>query len=74
MKMNDDERGAASISVDWQSGLMVEIHDRFVVVGQTRPRNNASLEYSGSGAQTADSPHSGRTSFFSKISSRFSKR
>ncbi|KAJ6650115.1 MAP/microtubule affinity-regulating kinase 3 [Pseudolycoriella hygida] len=41
--------------------------------GQTR-RNNTGMEYSGTGGTTADSPHSGRTSFFSKISSRFSKR
>lgn len=43
-------------------------------LGQTRPRNNTVLEYSGTGGATGDSPHSGRTSFFSKISSRFSKR
>ncbi|GAB0096129.1 MAP/microtubule affinity-regulating kinase 3 [Sergentomyia squamirostris] len=42
--------------------------------GQTRARNNTGLEYSGTGGTAADSPHSGRTSFFSKISSRFSKR
>ncbi|XP_059608365.1 serine/threonine-protein kinase MARK2-like isoform X3 [Phlebotomus argentipes] len=42
--------------------------------GQTRARNNTGLEYSGTGGTTGDSPHSGRTSFFSKISSRFSKR
>ncbi|XP_037031763.1 serine/threonine-protein kinase MARK2-like isoform X20 [Bradysia coprophila] len=41
--------------------------------GQTR-RNNTGMEYSGTGGATGDSPHSGRTSFFSKISSRFSKR
>ena len=42
-------------------------------LGQTR-RNNTGMEYSGTGGATGDSPHSGRTSFFSKISSRFSKR
>ncbi|KAL5286417.1 MARK1 family protein [Megaselia abdita] len=42
--------------------------------GQTRTRNNAGLEYSGTGGAAADSPHQGRMSFFSKLSSRFSKR
>ncbi|XP_037948702.1 MAP/microtubule affinity-regulating kinase 3 isoform X20 [Teleopsis dalmanni] len=42
--------------------------------GQTRARNNAALEYSGTSGATGDSPHPGRMSFFSKLSSRFSKR
>ncbi|XP_055921744.1 MAP/microtubule affinity-regulating kinase 3 isoform X10 [Eupeodes corollae] len=41
--------------------------------GQTR-RNNTALEYSGTGGATGESPHPGRMSFFSKLSSRFSKR
>ncbi|XP_055308271.1 MAP/microtubule affinity-regulating kinase 3-like [Sitodiplosis mosellana] len=40
---------------------------------QPRLRNHA-LDYSGNGGGAAESPHTGRTSFFSKISSRFSKR
>nr|XP_036230562.1 serine/threonine-protein kinase MARK2 isoform X2 [Bactrocera oleae] len=42
--------------------------------GQTRTRNNAALEYSGTSGASGDSPHPGRMSFFSKLSSRFSKR
>ncbi|KAH8398586.1 hypothetical protein KR222_005348 [Zaprionus bogoriensis] len=42
--------------------------------GQTRPRNNTALEYSGTSGTSGDSPHPGRMSFFSKLSSRFSKR
>lgn len=42
-------------------------------IGQTR-RNNTALEYSGTGGATGESPHPGRMSFFSKLSSRFSKR
>ncbi|XP_037917781.1 serine/threonine-protein kinase MARK2 isoform X14 [Hermetia illucens] len=41
--------------------------------GQTRSRNNSGLEYPVGGA-TGDSPHPTRVSFFSKLSSRFSKR
>ncbi|XP_055839003.1 serine/threonine-protein kinase MARK2 isoform X29 [Episyrphus balteatus] len=37
-------------------------------------RNNTALEYSGTGGATGESPHPGRMSFFSKLSSRFSKR
>ncbi|XP_028894916.1 MAP/microtubule affinity-regulating kinase 3 isoform X10 [Zeugodacus cucurbitae] len=40
----------------------------------TRTRNNAALEYSGTSGASGDSPHPGRMSFFSKLSSRFSKR
>uniref|UniRef100_A0A034VME3 MAP/microtubule affinity-regulating kinase 3 n=1 Tax=Bactrocera dorsalis TaxID=27457 RepID=A0A034VME3_BACDO len=42
--------------------------------GQTRTRNNAAMEYSGTSGASGDSPHPGRMSFFSKLSSRFSKR
>ncbi|XP_073848180.1 par-1 isoform X17 [Musca autumnalis] len=42
--------------------------------GQTRPRNNTALEYSATGGVPGESPHPGRMSFFSKLSSRFSKR
>ncbi|XP_023171823.2 MAP/microtubule affinity-regulating kinase 3 isoform X16 [Drosophila hydei] len=42
--------------------------------GQTRARNNTALEYSGTSGASGDSPHPGRMSFFSKLSSRFSKR
>ncbi|XP_034476050.1 MAP/microtubule affinity-regulating kinase 3 isoform X19 [Drosophila innubila] len=42
--------------------------------GQTRARNNTALEYSGTSGTSGDSPHPGRMSFFSKLSSRFSKR
>ncbi|ALC42693.1 par-1 [Drosophila busckii] len=42
--------------------------------GQTRARNNTALEYSGASGASGDSPHPGRMSFFSKLSSRFSKR
>ncbi|XP_039953621.1 serine/threonine-protein kinase MARK2 isoform X2 [Bactrocera tryoni] len=40
----------------------------------TRTRNNAAMEYSGTSGASGDSPHPGRMSFFSKLSSRFSKR
>jgi len=40
---------------------------------QPRLRNHT-LDYTGTGVGAAESPHTGRTSFFSKISSRFSKR
>ncbi|XP_030372134.1 serine/threonine-protein kinase MARK2 isoform X3 [Scaptodrosophila lebanonensis] len=40
----------------------------------TRARNNTALEYSGTSGASGDSPHPGRMSFFSKLSSRFSKR
>ncbi|XP_044248613.1 serine/threonine-protein kinase MARK2 isoform X5 [Drosophila takahashii] len=42
--------------------------------GQTRARNNTALEYSGTSGASGDSSHPGRMSFFSKLSSRFSKR
>ncbi|XP_026842674.1 serine/threonine-protein kinase MARK2 isoform X8 [Drosophila persimilis] len=42
--------------------------------GQTRARNNTALEYSGTSGASGDSAHPGRMSFFSKLSSRFSKR
>ncbi|XP_017025100.1 serine/threonine-protein kinase MARK2 isoform X3 [Drosophila kikkawai] len=42
--------------------------------GQTRGRNNTALEYSGTSGASGDSSHPGRMSFFSKLSSRFSKR
>ncbi|XP_033250417.1 serine/threonine-protein kinase MARK2 isoform X8 [Drosophila miranda] len=42
--------------------------------GQTRARNNTALEYSGTSGPSGDSAHPGRMSFFSKLSSRFSKR
>ncbi|XP_060660659.1 serine/threonine-protein kinase MARK2 isoform X2 [Drosophila nasuta] len=42
--------------------------------GQTRARNNTALEYSGTSGTSGESPHPGRMSFFSKLSSRFSKR
>lgn len=42
--------------------------------GQTRSRNNTGIDIPGGGTTPAESPYSGRTSFFSKISSRFSKR
>ncbi|XP_037894028.1 serine/threonine-protein kinase MARK2 isoform X1 [Glossina fuscipes] len=42
--------------------------------GQTRPRNNPALDYSATGGVSGESPHPGRMSFFSKLSSRFSKR
>uniref|UniRef100_A0A1A9WW37 MAP/microtubule affinity-regulating kinase 3 n=1 Tax=Glossina brevipalpis TaxID=37001 RepID=A0A1A9WW37_9MUSC len=42
--------------------------------GQTRPRNNTALDYSATGGVSGESPHPGRMSFFSKLSSRFSKR
>ncbi|XP_028894912.1 serine/threonine-protein kinase MARK2 isoform X4 [Zeugodacus cucurbitae] len=41
---------------------------------ETKTRNNAALEYSGTSGASGDSPHPGRMSFFSKLSSRFSKR
>ncbi|XP_017123228.1 MAP/microtubule affinity-regulating kinase 3 isoform X16 [Drosophila elegans] len=40
----------------------------------TRARNNTALEYSGTSGASGDSSHPGRMSFFSKLSSRFSKR
>ncbi|XP_064542497.1 MAP/microtubule affinity-regulating kinase 3 isoform X5 [Drosophila montana] len=40
----------------------------------SRARNNTALEYSGTSGASGDSPHPGRMSFFSKLSSRFSKR
>ncbi|XP_070139761.1 MAP/microtubule affinity-regulating kinase 3 isoform X1 [Drosophila kikkawai] len=40
----------------------------------TRGRNNTALEYSGTSGASGDSSHPGRMSFFSKLSSRFSKR
>ncbi|XP_026842683.1 MAP/microtubule affinity-regulating kinase 3 isoform X16 [Drosophila persimilis] len=40
----------------------------------TRARNNTALEYSGTSGASGDSAHPGRMSFFSKLSSRFSKR
>jgi len=43
-------------------------------LGQTRARNNTALEYSGTSGASGDSSHPGRMSFFSKLSSRFSKR
>lgn len=51
------------LSFNWKKSFQV----------QPRLRNHA-LDYSGNGGGTAESAHSGRTSFFSKISSRFSKR
>lgn len=42
--------------------------------GQTRARTNAPLEFGGTGVgASGDAPHSGRLSFFSKLSSRFGK-
>ncbi|XP_039953623.1 serine/threonine-protein kinase MARK2 isoform X4 [Bactrocera tryoni] len=41
---------------------------------ETKTRNNAAMEYSGTSGASGDSPHPGRMSFFSKLSSRFSKR
>uniref|UniRef100_T1PNN3 MAP/microtubule affinity-regulating kinase 3 n=1 Tax=Musca domestica TaxID=7370 RepID=T1PNN3_MUSDO len=40
----------------------------------SKPRNNTALEYSATGGVPGESPHPGRMSFFSKLSSRFSKR
>ncbi|XP_060660672.1 MAP/microtubule affinity-regulating kinase 3 isoform X14 [Drosophila nasuta] len=40
----------------------------------SRARNNTALEYSGTSGTSGESPHPGRMSFFSKLSSRFSKR
>lgn len=42
-------------------------------LGQTRSRNTA-LEYSAGGGVPGESQHPSRMSFFSKLSSRFSKR
>ncbi|EDW01876.1 GH20210 [Drosophila grimshawi] len=45
-----------------------------VIPAETKARNNTALEYSGTSGASGDSPHPGRMSFFSKLSSRFSKR
>ncbi|XP_068144725.1 MAP/microtubule affinity-regulating kinase 3 isoform X12 [Drosophila tropicalis] len=45
-----------------------------VIPAETKARNNTALEYSGTSGASGDSSHPGRMSFFSKLSSRFSKR
>ncbi|XP_060660671.1 serine/threonine-protein kinase MARK2 isoform X13 [Drosophila nasuta] len=45
-----------------------------VIPAETKARNNTALEYSGTSGTSGESPHPGRMSFFSKLSSRFSKR
>ncbi|XP_070139775.1 serine/threonine-protein kinase MARK2 isoform X14 [Drosophila kikkawai] len=45
-----------------------------VIPAETKGRNNTALEYSGTSGASGDSSHPGRMSFFSKLSSRFSKR
>lgn len=57
-----------------RNGVIFIYHNgtSFTNLVQPRLRNHA-LDYSGTGG-AAESPHTGRTSFFSKISSRFSKR
>ncbi|XP_055306813.1 uncharacterized protein LOC129571068 [Sitodiplosis mosellana] len=66
------DRLTSSIKTDRNFPRNVPLRSTFHSV-QPRLRNHA-LDYSGNGGGAAESPHTGRTSFFSKISSRFSKR